>query len=341
MLNQVVYEKAQIPDERGRHLGLGTHRDGSCCLGLDGDNGPGLPNRVVRERLFTTFCTKSCVPSDRHAYGHERADALVQQPAVQLTVGFEAQPRREEAFPYQIYLVLDLALLPTRSWRAGHRFDKEMATHLQEAAVILPLLADEDRLDRRLHIIIDAARAGSAEEGKRLVVGIEDHFLRLARISPHIHHPAMAEPDMDNLYRRRHAIEHDDLVAPVKLVNLARRIIERHIGFCRHQAELLRPHPRIAPNRVVTAIVAQIAQVLEYPDQRQPFTLRLGLIGQQHAVGMVPPGTELWLRLTGPLVFELRHFTAQNLPHNFPRHAQLTEDRLDRFTLHPRKPTYL
>jgi len=58
------------------------------------------------------------------------ADAFVQQPAVQFFVGFEAQPRREEAFPHQIDLVLDLPLLPAGRRRAGHRFDQVVAAHL-------------------------------------------------------------------------------------------------------------------------------------------------------------------------------------------------------------------
>jgi len=68
------------------------------------------------------------------------ADALVQQPAVHLVVGFEAQPRCEEALTHQIDLVLDLTLLPAGRRRAGHRLDKEMAAHLKEAAIVLPLL---------------------------------------------------------------------------------------------------------------------------------------------------------------------------------------------------------
>lgn len=39
------------------------------------------------------------------------SDASVQQPAVQLVVGFEAQTRREEALAHQPHLVLDLPLL--------------------------------------------------------------------------------------------------------------------------------------------------------------------------------------------------------------------------------------
>jgi hypothetical protein len=35
-------------------------------------------------------------------------------------------------------------------------------------------------------------------------------------------HPAVAEPQMRHRYDRRHALEHDDLVAPVELVGLYR-----------------------------------------------------------------------------------------------------------------------
>ena len=39
-----------------------------------------------------------------------------------------------------------------------------MAHHLQEAPVEPPLLANEDRVDRRLHVVIDAALARATEE---------------------------------------------------------------------------------------------------------------------------------------------------------------------------------
>ncbi|MDR6305651.1 hypothetical protein GGQ85_003375 [Nitrobacter vulgaris] len=35
-----------------------------------------------------------------------------------------------------------------------------MAAHLHEAAVVSAILADEDRLHRRLHVVVDAATAG-------------------------------------------------------------------------------------------------------------------------------------------------------------------------------------
>ena len=169
-----------------------------------------------------------------------QARAFVEQPGVQLVVALEPQPRREEAFAHEADLVLDLALLPARRRRAGDRIDEMVRAHLQEAAIVLAVLADEDRLHRRLHVVVDAARAGALEEGERPLVRVEHHLLRLARIGAHEHHPAVAEPDMRDLHGRRHAVQHDDLVAPVELVGLARREGQRHEGA--------RRRARIAPS---------------------------------------------------------------------------------------------
>ena len=83
-------------------------------------------------------------------------DALIEQPGVQLVVGLEPQPRREEALADQPDLVLDLSLLPARGRRAGHWINEIVAAHLQEAAIVEAVLADEDRLHRRLHVVVDA-----------------------------------------------------------------------------------------------------------------------------------------------------------------------------------------
>ncbi len=108
------------------------------------------------------------------------------------------------------------------------------------------------------------------EEGERPVVGVEHHLLRLARIGPHIEHPAMAKPHVRDLHRHRHAGQHHDLVAPVELISLARREAQRHISRRRHRRPLALPAPRIAAHRVVAALIAQRPQLLEHPDQRQP-----------------------------------------------------------------------
>lgn len=55
----------------------------------------------------------------------------------------EPQAGCEEALPRQPDLVLDLPLLPTRGWRAGDWVDQVMHAHLQEPAIVGPLLAHQ------------------------------------------------------------------------------------------------------------------------------------------------------------------------------------------------------
>src|SRR6476646_8204361 len=85
--------------------------------------------------------------------GRGVGDALVQQPGVQLVVALHPQPWREEALAHQANLILDLALLPSGGRRASHRFQQMMRAHLQEAAVVLPVLADKDGVHRCLHVM--------------------------------------------------------------------------------------------------------------------------------------------------------------------------------------------
>jgi hypothetical protein len=189
-------------------------------------------------------------------------DAFVHEPGVQLVVALEPQPRREEALTHESDLVLDLALLPARRRRAGDRLDEMMRAHLQEAAIVLAILADEDRLHRRFHVVIDSARTGPLEEPEPPLVGVEHHLLRLARISAHKHHPAVAEAQMRDLHDRRHPVHHNDLVAPVELIGLARRERQRHKGIRRRACIQLRPASRITANGVVAAVVSAVTPVI-------------------------------------------------------------------------------
>src|SRR5438876_10191296 len=50
-------------------------------------------------------------------------NALVEKQGIQLLKALHPQPWREEAFPHQANLVLDLTLLPTGCRRAGDRLD--------------------------------------------------------------------------------------------------------------------------------------------------------------------------------------------------------------------------
>ena len=184
-------------------------------------------------------------------------DAFVHQPGVQLVIVLDPQARREEALAHQANLVLHLTFLPTRRRRAGDGLDKMMRAHLEEAAVVLAILADEDRLHRRLHVVVDAARTGAPEERERPLVGVENHLLRFARIDAREHHTAVAEANVRDLHDRRHPVHHDDLVAPIELVGLARRESQRHIGARRRAAVRLDPSASVAADGVITAFVAK------------------------------------------------------------------------------------
>src|SRR5437588_7349867 len=93
-------------------------------------------------------------------------DASVEQPGVQLLVARHPQPWREEALAHHPDLVLNLALLPAGSRRAGSGLNQVMAAHPQKASVELAVFADEHGIDRRLHVVVDAARAGPLEKAK-------------------------------------------------------------------------------------------------------------------------------------------------------------------------------
>ncbi len=107
--------------------------------------------------------------------------------------------------------------------------DEVVRAHLQEAAVVGALAPDEDRLHRGLHVVVDPALAGAAEEGERPVVGVEDHLLALARVGPHEQH-ARVQSGRGRLDRCGRAADQHDLVAPVELVGLSGGEDERHEG---------------------------------------------------------------------------------------------------------------
>jgi hypothetical protein len=132
-----------------------------------------------------------------------------------------------------------------------------MTAHLQEAAIVETVLADEDRLYRCLHVVVDAAAAGPLEQREGAIVGIEHHLLRLARVGPHEQHPAVAEPKMGDLHDHRHPAQQDDFVAPVELLGLARSKAQRHIGGNR------RPSSGVPAHSIVATVVAAPTQLFE------------------------------------------------------------------------------
>ena len=184
------------------------------------------------------------------------ADALLQQPGIQLRETGKMQPRLEEPLAHHVDLVLNLTFLPPRCWRTGGRLDQIMAAHLQKTAVEHPLAADEHRVHRSAHIVVDAALAGAAEKPERLVMGVKHHLLRLARIRPHEQHPAMAQPYLRHLDLGRGTAQHHDLVAPVELIRLPRRKAQRNERVAGSSSLLALTRRRIPADSIVTALIS-------------------------------------------------------------------------------------
>jgi len=110
---------------------------------------------------------------------------------------------------------------------------------------------------------------------------VEHHLLCLTWIGPNKWHSAVAQADMGNLDRHRHAIEDYDLMAPVELERLARIEDERNISTGRRLPSRPRPTGRVAPNSIIAAAVPAIAQFLEDSDDGRAFPLRPpGVLGQ-------------------------------------------------------------
>lgn len=68
----------------------------------------------------------------------------------------------------------------------------------------------------------------------------------------------------------RHAVQHDDLVAPVEPVGFARREGQRDKGVRRRARIRLRPGARVAADSVIAAFVGERPQLLEKADQGRP-----------------------------------------------------------------------
>ena len=131
--------------------------------------------------------------------------------------------RREQPLAHVADLVLDLALLPPRGRCAGGRIDEVVVAHHQEAPVVAPLLAREDRIHRGLQVVIDSPARHAAKELERPGMRIEHHLLALARIGDQEKCAAVAQPHVRELDDLIDAAELDVLVAEVKLVRLAGR----------------------------------------------------------------------------------------------------------------------
>ena len=245
-------------------------------------------------------------------------NALIFQPRIQLGEALHSRFGPEHLVAQIADLVLDLTLLPSGGRRAGYRFDQMVRAHLQKASIVSARLTDEDRFDRRLHVVVDAAPAGPTIEPERLVMGVEHQLLGLAKVDAHKRHAAVRQLHVRRLDRQRQARKRDRLVAPVELVGFPRREAHRHIGMHRNPDAFIAPSFDEPMHTVVGAVIAAPPQLLEQSLRRPAFPLRqLGFVLQNLRQNL-DPIAKLGRGLNPALVFELGLLATHDLAHRRP-----------------------
>ena len=72
---------------------------------------------------------------------------------------------------------------------------------------------------------------------------------------------------MGNLHSHCHAVDQDDLVAPVELLGLARRVEQRAHKRPPRRPLRLRPTRRVSADGVTASLIAEAASLFVDPDQ--------------------------------------------------------------------------
>ncbi len=86
---------------------------------------------------------------------------------------------------------LDLSLLPTCGGIAELRRKDVVVRHREEADVDLPFLAAANTINRRLHVVVNAAARHAAEDPEAVSMGVEEHLVRLQQVGSDQKSPAM------------------------------------------------------------------------------------------------------------------------------------------------------
>lgn len=189
--------------------------------------------------------------------------ALIFQPGIEFGEAVYARLGPEHYVAQVPHLVLNLALLPSRSGCASDRLDQVMRAHLQKATVILARLADENGTNSRLHVIVYAAATDAAIKRKSLVMGVEDHFLGLARVSTHKRHPTIRQPHMRRFNVQREALKDDLFMAPIELIGLPRCETHGHIGLSRTASLISTPALHKSMHAIMGAVITTPAKLLK------------------------------------------------------------------------------
>ena len=109
--------------------------------------------------------------------------------------------------------------------------EQVVRAHDGEALVDGATLALLDLVDRRLHVVVDAASGDAAHRRERARVRIEQHLVALARVGHEPEGSAGTQLEVRDLHAVVDAADHQALFAPVELEGFAEFEGQRHKGL--------------------------------------------------------------------------------------------------------------
>ena len=132
-----------------------------------------------------------------------------------------------------------------------------MRAHDGEAGVDDTVLALLDLVDDRLHVVVDAPARDAAQRSERAGVGVEQHFVSLARVGHQPERAARAQLQVRDLHAPVDPTHHQPFLAPIKLERLAELEGQRNkrLGRC-NLAFALAPGPDEVGQAAAAALVA-------------------------------------------------------------------------------------
>src|SRR5262245_41172800 len=141
-----------------------------------------------------------------------------------------------------------------------------------------------------------------------------------------------------NARLRRRTSDHDDLVAPVELVGLARCEHQWHEGLRGALAGPPLPASCVTAHGIIAAEITALAQPFVETQERQPLPLRFGRILLQQPLQRRDMGPELRHRLLAMIVAPLRRIglllRSNDVTYRVASQPILTRDRPDWLLLH-------
>ena len=269
--------------------------------------------------------------------------APIRRPCVELDERAEALLARidPDASPAHLHVLLDPPLLAAAGDIPEVGVMQVVRAHRSEARVGGAALAVVQLVDRRLHVVADAASGHPAQGREAQCVGVEQHLVALAGAGHRSEGATRTQLHVQHLHPVIAAAHHQPLFAPVELECLATLEAQRHKGLAEHALALTAPpatevgHARVAA-RVVHRLDLGVQRACRAPLAIDAMRIELQRLRERLVVrrqlGRSPHALVLRYSLHR-LVQPLRHRVARQ-----PHRARYVALRVPPPRMHPPNP---